>query len=127
MSQKESVVTALALDVSRRLRALAEPRPVGDRVKVAISRAARAAGLPYWRAYDVWYGKARRIHADEIQAIRAAELARSKGASRELYALARDFEALAERASRVDPEMVGPWADAMRDIASRARSVADGE
>jgi hypothetical protein len=129
MSQKskEFVVTVIAFDVSRRLRALAEPRPVGDRVKVAIQRAARATGLTYWRAYDHWYGKAKTIHAEEIEMIRRAELNKARGASRELIQFARDFEAMAERASRIDPEMVGPFADAMRDIAGRARSLANGD
>lgn len=54
------------------LRELAEPRPVGDRIKAAISRAARATGLPYARAFNVWYGRARRIDAHEAQQIRDA-------------------------------------------------------
>lgn len=127
MSQKQgSIVSAVALEASRRLRALAEPRPVGDKVKGAIGRAARAAGLSYWRAFDLWYGKARRIDASELQSIRAAEAARARGAQRELYDFARDFEALAERAARIDPDMAGPFADAMRDIAGKARHLAHG-
>ncbi len=128
MSQKqESIVSAVAREASRRLRALAEPRPVGDRVKSAIGRAARATGLSYWRVFDLWYSKARRIDAAELEAIRSAERARARGAQRELYDFARDFEALAERASRIDPEMLGPYSDALRGIASHARRLADGE
>lgn len=54
------------------LREIAEPRPVGDLVKTAIRRAARATGLTYTRAFDVWYGKARRIDAHEAEQIAEA-------------------------------------------------------
>lgn len=50
---------------SEHLRELAEPLPAHDRIKTAIARAARAADLSYWRTFDIWYRKARRITADE--------------------------------------------------------------
>lgn len=31
---------------------------VGDKTKRQVERAARAAGLTYWQAFDLWYGKA---------------------------------------------------------------------
>lgn len=31
---------------------------IGDRTKRQIDRAARATGLRYWQAFDLWYGKA---------------------------------------------------------------------
>ena len=129
MSQKswEKIVTAVALEAAQGLRRLATPNPENDRIKTAIGRAARRAGLSYWRAYDLWYGKARRVDATELIAIRAAQRSKSKEAQNDLLALAADFTALAERASRADPEMAGPWSDAMREIASRARALADGD
>lgn len=54
------------------LKELSGPSMRGDPVKAAIDRAAKAAGLHYWRAFDIWYGKARRIDAHEADAIRAA-------------------------------------------------------
>jgi hypothetical protein len=54
------------------LKELAEPRPSGEYIKRAIERAAGAAGLHYWRAFDIWYGKARRIDAEEAQRIEEA-------------------------------------------------------
>ena len=54
------------------LKELAEPRPIGDLVKRAIERAARITGLDYWRAFDIWYGKARRIDAHEAEKIEHA-------------------------------------------------------
>src|SRR5262245_30000384 len=62
------------IDESDGLRFLAEPRPVGDKVKCAIERAAKAvrvfcADFSSTRAFDVWYRKARRIREDETIAI----------------------------------------------------------
>ena len=54
-------------DARAALHELAEPWSRGDRVKVAIDRAARRAGLAYWRAFDIWYGKARRIEPHETR------------------------------------------------------------
>lgn len=70
------------------LRELAEPRPGGDLVKRAIDRAARSAGLTYTRAFDVWYGKARRIEAHEAQQIEEAlQSKREEEARNELHDL----------------------------------------
>ena len=62
----------MSMTYSDALKELAEPRPVGDLVKAAIGRAARITGLTYTRAFDVWYGKARRIDADEAGRIEQA-------------------------------------------------------
>ncbi|WP_375414652.1 hypothetical protein [uncultured Bradyrhizobium sp.] len=51
------------------LKELAEPRPRDEYKKNTIARVARAAGLHYWRAYDIWYLKARRIDAEEARRI----------------------------------------------------------
>ena len=51
------------------LRELSEPWASGELVKSAIARAARLSGLAYWRAFDIWYGKARSIDPSEISAI----------------------------------------------------------
>lgn len=126
MSWERRVSTA-TIEAQGKLRLLAEPAPAGDRVKRAIARAAWHAGLTYWRAYDIWYGKARRIDADELSAILAAGTAKKREARDDLLNLAEDFSILAERVSRVDPEMAGPFADAMRDVAGRARRLALGE
>lgn len=70
------------------LKELAEPRPVGDLVKAAIGRAARITGLTYTRAFDVWYGKARRIDADEAHRIeQALQTKREEEARNEIHDL----------------------------------------
>ena len=45
-------------DVSGLLKELAGAGDRGDKIKVAIDRAAKSAGLPYWRTFDLWYRKA---------------------------------------------------------------------
>jgi hypothetical protein len=129
MSQKcrEFRVSTIVMETAAALRQLAEPRPGGDRIKCAIARAARRAGLSYWRAYDLWYGRARRVDATEAEKIKAARVGRARGAAREYFEWARTLEALAERASRVDEEFARPYADAMRDLARNARRLADGD
>lgn len=129
MSKKSKVivVSAIAAETAKALRHLAEPRPVGDRVKAAIGRAARKAGLPYWRAFDLWYAKAHRIDAVELEKIRAAQRETAKGGARELYDLAKQIEALAQRLSAVDADFTEPHVDALRDLARRSRDMAAGE
>lgn len=63
-------------EASFRMRRLAEPYPAGDRVKAAIQRAAKRAGLPIQRAENLWYGEARLVRAEEMDAIRQADEAR---------------------------------------------------
>jgi len=75
-------------DFSSALRELSEPRPSGDRIKAAIARAARLADLTYWRAFDIWYGKARRIDAHEAAQINEAlRLKREKAVANEYHDL----------------------------------------
>jgi hypothetical protein len=129
MSQNrwEGRVSALALEASTGLRRLAGPAMSGDRVKSQIARAARAAGLSYWRAFDLWYRKARRIEAQELEAIRAAAARRSQEKNNEFAAIADDFEALAERVSRLAAGSDRASADRMRALAVRVRRLAPGE
>jgi hypothetical protein len=70
------------------LKELAEPWAVGDRIKAAIERAARRAGLSYWRAFDIWYGKARRIEeAERARIAEAVDQKRRAAARHELHEL----------------------------------------
>lgn len=75
-------------DVSAALRELSEPWERGDKVKAAIARAARASGLSYWRTFDIWYGKARRVEPAEVARIEAALQRKSEASTRnELHEL----------------------------------------
>jgi hypothetical protein len=78
----------VSITFSAALKELAEPRPAGDLVKRAIERAARLTGLSYTRAFDVWYGKARRIDAHEAaQIAEALQQKREEEARNELHDL----------------------------------------
>lgn len=60
------------IDHSKLLKELAAPVQIGDRVKAQIQRAAKLSGLPYWRAFDIWYGRYGRVDYRESEAIREA-------------------------------------------------------
>lgn len=102
-------------DAAAALRELAEPWSRGDRVKVAIDRAARRAGLAYWRAFDIWYGKARRIEPHEIDAIQDALLKRRKEVTRnELHDLRTRLTRLEALLVQTDEEFHRPTLDRLR-------------
>ena len=87
------------------MREIAEPAPVGDSVKAAITRAARAISrflpltepMSYGRAENIWRREARRIDAAEMDAIRAAHERRDRALRAEL----REATALADRLERL--------------------------
>lgn len=56
-------------ETAKWLQELAEPRLGGEKVYVAIERAAKLAGFAYWRAREIWYSKARQIETFEIDQI----------------------------------------------------------
>lgn len=57
---------------TRELRAVVHPIQPGESVKALVRRAAERTGLPPSRAREIWYGRAKRIHAAELRAIEAA-------------------------------------------------------
>ena len=60
-------------DAMRMVRIAAGPRLVGDSIKAAIGRAARKLGWSFTRTRDIWYGDARRLDANEMDALRAIQ------------------------------------------------------
>jgi hypothetical protein len=101
--------------VTAALRELAEPSPRGERIKEVIERVARLCGLDYWRVYDMWYGRARRIEDHEYDAIAdAVDAKRLKVVQNEyadLRARMARLEALMGRLGETDrrprPDVVG--------------------
>jgi hypothetical protein len=57
---------------SEALAKIAAPAARNEPHRLIIERAANRVGLSYWRAYDIWYRKARRLTDDEHAAISAA-------------------------------------------------------
>lgn len=122
----EARVSALVLEAAQSLRRLAEPVPAGDKVKAQITRAARAAGLSYWRAFDLWYGKARRIDAHELDAIRLAQQTRKQRSGdriSELNAVAEELEKIAGRLSRLGSSEARADLQATRAVLARVRNL----
>lgn len=75
-------------EFSEMLRELSLPRPEGDKFNFAIERAAKLCGLEYWRAFDIWYRKARRIDAHEaFQITEALRIKREKAVANEYHEL----------------------------------------
>lgn len=54
------------------LRRISEPNKIGTKTSEAIDRTAERVGLPRWRIFDIWYGKARRVEVAEALAIQRA-------------------------------------------------------
>ena len=103
-------------DAAAALRELSEPWSRGDRVKTAIDRAARRAGLSYWRAFDIWYGKARRIDQSEREAVATAlEQKRRESARNELQELRIRLTRLEALLVTTDPDFHRPTIDLARD------------
>lgn len=92
-------------DVTADLKALADPRSADEAIKDAIARAAHAAKLKYWRAFDIWYGKARYIRDFEKEAIVSALIEKKRLETRnEVHDLRRRLEILESRLARVDED-----------------------
>jgi hypothetical protein len=116
-------------DLSASLRALSEPWERGDKIKAAIARSARAADLTYWRAFDIWYGKARRIEPDEAARIQAALQRKSEEHARnELHELRTRLFRLEALLVQTDPDFHRPTIDqtrkAVRDMGRDDRPLA---
>lgn len=104
------------------LREIAGARLAGDPVKQAIDRAARIAGLSYWRAYDIWYGKARRIEDfEERQILEALEKRRKLVARNEISDLRTRLAALEARLLSEDEEFHSENIGAIRNGLRMAR------
>lgn len=102
------------MNATQALRELSEPWARGDRVKAAIQRAARLSGLSYWRCFDIWYGKARRVDGLEIRAIAdALEKKREREARNELQELRIRLQKLEARLLSTDEDFHRPTIDAV--------------
>lgn len=100
-------------DITAQLHALAEPRSADEYIKNAIARAANAAGFRYSRAFDIWYGKARRVRDFEREAVAAALGKKTMEAARnEFHELKTRLAILESRLNQIDPDFHRPTLDA---------------
>lgn len=107
-------------DISASLRELSEPWERGDKIKAAIARAARLADLSYWRAFDIWYGKARRIEPSEAERIQAALRRKSEEHAR------NELHDLRTRLMRLESLLVQTDPDFHRESINQVRSQVRG-
>lgn len=111
-----------AIGAAEALHELSKPRPGGEKVKVAIQRAAKLAGLQYWRAFDIWYRKARRIEEFEATAIaQAIEDKNARDARNELADLRLRLNRLEALLSQTDPDFHRSTIDIVGSQVRRSR------
>lgn len=73
-------------DASALLRELSEPWSAGERIKSVLDRTSRLAKLTYWRTFDIWYRKARKVEDYEIaQILEALRIKNERAARNELH------------------------------------------
>lgn len=111
-------------DAALMLRELSLPWASGERIKSVLDRTSRLARLTYWRTYDIWYGKARRIEPREIEQIaEALRIKNEKAARNEFHDLKFRLAKLEALLSTRDPDFHSPDIDHLRSLDSGARRV----
>lgn len=60
------------MDVAKALKELSQPHSREEKIVAIIERCASLAGLSYSRAFEMYYGRARRIEPEEIVRIKQA-------------------------------------------------------
>lgn len=103
-------------DASVLLRELSEPWAAGERMKSVLDRTSRMARLSYWRTFDIWYRKARRVEDYEVAQIKEAlRIKREKAARNELHELKFRLAKLEASLSARDPDFHSPDVDFSRE------------
>jgi len=104
------------MEIIAALHELSGPSERGDKIKRAIELAAKRARLSYWRTFDLWYGKARRVESFEVAAINEAlDKKRKEAARNELAELRTRITRLESLLRQIDPDFHGPSIDFSRD------------
>ena len=68
------------------LHELAKPLSYGEPIKLVIERTSNIVRISYWRTFDLWYGKARRVEEYEYEKIKTAlRIKRESAARNELH------------------------------------------
>lgn len=86
-------------------------------MKSVLDRTSRLARLTYWRTFDIWYGKARRIEPHEIEQIaEALRIKRERAARNEFHELKVRLARLEASLSARDADFHSPSVDYARDM-----------
>lgn len=102
------------------LRELSYPWEPGEKIKTVIDRTSRMCRLSYWRTFDIWYRKARRVEDYEIaQIAEALRIKNERAAKNELHDLKLRLARL-EASLQGDPDFHRPTIDFARDAMRKA-------
>lgn len=119
---------AIVSEMQAGLRTIAEPVHAGESVKALINKAARRTGFEYWRAREIWYGRARRIDASELEIVRACLRKQEKASlNAEMAAMHARVSRLEALFTTQDPEFFGPDVSAVREQLAQLGRVLERE
>ncbi len=105
-------------DAANMLRELSYPWEPGQKIKSVIHRISKPCRLHYWRTWDIWYRKARRIEPHEVEQIKEAlRLKNEKAARNEFHELKSRLAILEAALLSRDPDFHCEDVDVLRSIA----------
>lgn len=108
-------------DAALMLRELSYPWEPGEKIKSVIDRTSRMCRLTYWRTFDIWYRKARRVEPYEIaQIAEALRIKNEKAAKNELHDLKLRLARLEASLAAGDADFHSPTIDFVRETMRRA-------
>jgi hypothetical protein len=106
-------------DPQAMLRELSLPWAAGERMKTVLDRTSRLARLTYWRTYDIWYGKARRVEPHEIDQIaEALAIKNEKAARNEIHEAKLLLARVEARLNAIDADFHSAHIDGLRSQTS---------
>lgn len=103
------------MDAAKALKELSQPHSREEKIVAIIERCASLAGLSYSRAFEIFYGRARRIAPEEIVRIeQALERKARLDARNELQELRRRLDRLESLLVQSDENFHSPTVDLVR-------------
>lgn len=104
-------------DAASMLFELSRPWGDGEKVKAVIDRTSRLCRLSYWRTFDIWYRKARKVEDYEIaQIAEALRIKNERAARNEFHDLKLRLARLEASLASRDPDFHSPEIDFTRDM-----------
>lgn len=120
----ENTPNSLGRLAAKMLRELSEPIPSGEYVKTTIDRVGKLSKLDYWRTFDLWYSKARKVEPYELEKITdAIELKNERDAANELRDLKARLMRLESALNAGDSNFHSPTIAHARELVRRLGGV----
>jgi hypothetical protein len=103
------------MDAAKALKELSQPHSREEKIVAIIERCASLAGLSYSRAFEIYYGRARRIEHAELARISEALVRKNQlDARNELSELRRRLDRLESLLVQTDENFHSPTVDLVR-------------